>query len=97
MGIGGLDEDEQGFKIRGRNINDLCSAGDATLVKSSGKESASSHNESEGAWWTKMGLRLKIQKTKLITVGSCNQPDSEDIVSFCLWSSAINSKGTNIQ
>ena len=60
----GLDEAQAGFKIAGRNINNLRFADDTTLMEES-KELKSLlmqvKEESE-----KVGLKLKIQKTKIM-------------------------------
>ena len=61
----GLDEAEAGIKISGRNINNLIYADDTTLMAES-KELKSLlmkvKEESE-----KVGLKLNIQKTKIMT------------------------------
>ena len=64
----GLDEAQAGIKIAGRNINNLRYAGDTTLMAES-KELKSLlvkvKEESE-----KVGLKLNIQKTKIMASGS---------------------------
>ena len=61
----GLDEAQGGIKIAGRNINILRNNGDTTLIGESEKEVKSLlvkvKKESE-----KLGLKLKIQKTKIM-------------------------------
>ena len=61
----GLDEAQAGIKIAGRNINNFRYADDTTLIAESEKELKSlllkSKEESE-----KVGLKLNIQKTKII-------------------------------
>ena len=60
----GLDEAQAGIKIAGRNINNLRYADDATLMAESEEELKSllmKVKESE-----KAGLRLNIQKTKIM-------------------------------
>ena len=57
----GLDEAQAGIKTAGRNINDLRYADDTTLMAESAKEPL---DESE-----KVGLKLNIQKTKIIASG----------------------------
>ena len=54
----GLDEAQAGIKTAGRNINNLMYADDITLMAESVKE------ESE-----KLGLKLNIQKTKIVASG----------------------------
>ena len=60
-----LDESQSGIKIAGRNINNLRYADDTTLRAESEKELKSFllkvKEESE-----KVGLKLKIQKTKIM-------------------------------
>ena len=64
----GLDEAQAGIKIAQRNINNLRYADDATLMAESKKELKSPlmkvKEESE-----KVGLKLNIQKTKIMTSG----------------------------
>ena len=68
MGNAGLDEAQAGIKIAGRNINNLKYANDTTLMAES-KEKLKSllmkvKEESE-----KVGLKLNIQKTKIMALG----------------------------
>ena len=62
----GLEEAQAGIKIAGRNINNLRYADDTTLMAESEEELKSLlmkvKEESE-----KVGLKLNIQKTKIIT------------------------------
>ena len=64
----GLDEAQAGIMISGRNINNLRYADDTTLMAESGEELKSLlmkvKEESE-----KVGLKLNIQKTKLMASG----------------------------
>ena len=64
----GLDEAQAGIKIAGRNINNLRCADDTTLVAESEEELKSLlmkvKEESE-----KVGLKLNIQKTKIMASG----------------------------
>ena len=64
----GLDEAQAGIKIAGRNINNLRYADDTTLMAESEEELKSLlmevKEESE-----KVGLKLNIQKTKLMASG----------------------------
>ena len=64
----GLEETQTGIKIAGRNINNLRYADDTTLMAESEEEPKSLFmkvkEESE-----KVGLKLKIQKTKIIASG----------------------------
>ena len=64
----GLEEAQAGVKIAGRNINDLRYADDTTLMAESEQELKSLlmkvKEESE-----KVGLKLNIQKTKIMASG----------------------------
>ena len=64
----GLEEAQAGIKIAGRNINNLRYADDTTLMAESEKELKSllmkMKVESE-----KVGLKLNIQKTRIMTSG----------------------------
>ena len=64
----GLEETEAGIKIAGRNINNLRYADDTTLMAESEEEPKSLlmkvKEESE-----KVGLKLNIQKTKIMASG----------------------------
>ena len=64
----GLDEAEAGIKIAGRNINNLRYADDTTLTAENEEELKSLlmkvKEESK-----KVGLKLNIQKTKIMTSG----------------------------
>ena len=74
----GLDEAQAGIKIAGRNIDNLRYADDTTLMAESEKELKSFlmkvKEESE-----KVGLKLTIQKTKIMTSGpiTSSQVDEE--------------------
>ena len=65
----GLEEAQAGIKIAGRNINNLSYADDTTFMAESEEELKSLlmkvKEESE-----KVGLKLNIQKTKIMTSGS---------------------------
>ena len=64
----GLDEAKAGIKIAGRNINNLRYADDTTLIAKSKKELQSllmKVKEESG----KVGLKLNIQKTKIMASG----------------------------
>ena len=65
----GLDEAQAGIKIAGRNINNLRYADDTTLMAGNEEEELKSllmkvKEESE-----KVGLKLNIQKTKILLSG----------------------------
>ena len=65
----GLDEAQAGIKIAGRNINNLRHADDTTLIAESEEELKSllmkMKEKSE-----KVGLKLNIQKTKIMASGT---------------------------
>ena len=81
----GLDEAQVGIKITGRNINNLRYADDATLMAESEEELKSLlmkvKEESE-----KVGLKLNIQKTKIMTSGpiTSRQIDGKAVADFIL-------------
>ena len=76
----GLEETQAGIKIAGRNVNNLWYADDTTLVAESEEELKSIlmkvKVESE-----KVGLKLNIQKTKIMACGSITswQIDGETV------------------
>ena len=82
----GLEEAQAGIKIAGRNINNLKSADDTTLMAESEEELKSLlmkvKEESE-----KVGLKLNIQKTKIMASGSItsSQIDGETVRDFIFW------------
>ena len=83
-----------GIKIAGRNINNLRYADDTTLVAESEEELKSLlmkvKEESE-----KVGLKLNIQKIKIIASGPITswQIDGETVADFILGSSKITADG----
>ena len=76
----GLDEAQAGIKIAGRNINNFRYADDTTLIADSEEELKSLlmkvKEESE-----KVGLKLNIQKTKIMALGPITswQVDGETV------------------
>ena len=93
----GLDEAQAGIKIAGRNINNLRYAKDTTFMTESEEELNSLlmkvKEESE-----KVGLKLNIQKTKIIASGPITwwQIDGETVetvADFILGGSKITSYG----
>ena len=62
----GLEEAQAGIKIAGRNINKLKYADDTTLMAESEEEQKSLLMKVESE---KVGLKLKIQKTKIMASG----------------------------
>ena len=89
----GLDKAQARIKIAGRNINNLRYADDATLTAES-KEIKSllidAKEESE-----KVGLKLNIQKTKIMASGPITswQIDGESVTDFILGGSKITADG----
>ena len=85
-----LDEAQAGIKIAGRNINNLRYADDTTIMAESEEELKSLFmkvkEESE-----KVGLKLNIQKTKIMASGTVTswQIDGETVIDLILGSSKI--------
>ena len=89
----GLDEAQAGIKITGRNINNLSYADDTTLMAESKEELKSFlmkvKEESE-----KAGLKLNIQKTKIMACGSITSWQIMDTVTdFISWAPKITAAG----
>ena len=90
----GLEEAQAGIKIAGRNINNLRYADDTTLMAESGEELKSFlmkvKEESE-----KVGLKLNIQKTKIMAFGPITswEIDGETVADFILGGSKITTDG----
>ena len=61
----GLEETQAGIKIAGRNINNLRYADDTTLMAESEEELKSLLMKAKES--KKVGLKLNIQKTKIMT------------------------------
>ena len=82
----GLDEAQAEIKIVGRNINNLRYADDTTLMAESEEELKSLlmkvKEESE-----KVGLKLNIQKTKIMASGAITsrQIHGETVADFIFW------------
>ena len=90
----GLEEAQAGIKIAGRNINNLRYADDTTLMAESGEELKSLlmkvKEESE-----KVGLKLNIQKTKIMVSGPITswQIDVETVADFIFLGSKLTADG----
>ena len=86
MGNVGLEKAQAGIKIVGRNINNLIYADDTTLMAESEEEPKSLlmkvKEESE-----KVGLKLNIQKTKIMASGPITswEIDGETVESVRLY------------
>ena len=63
----GLEEAQAGIKIAGRNINNLRYADDTTLMEESEELKSLLMNVKEES--EKVGLKLNIQKTKIMASG----------------------------
>ena len=94
MGNAGLEQAQARIKIAGRNINNLIYADDTTLMAESEEEVKSllmkMKEESE-----KVGLKLKIQKTKIKASGPITswQIDGETVSDFIFVGSKITADG----
>ena len=97
MGNAGLDEIQAGIKIARRNINNLRYADDTTLMAESEEELKSLlmkvEEESE-----KVGLKLNIQKTKIMASGlipswEIDGETVETVSDFILGGSKITADG----
>ena len=90
----GLDEAQTGIKIAGRNINNFRYADDTTFMAESKEELKSLlmkvKEESE-----KVGLKLNIQKTKIMVSGPITswQIDGETVADFICLGSKITVDG----
>ena len=90
----GLEEAQAGIKIAGRNIHNLRYADDTTLMAESEEELKSLlmkvKEESE-----KVGLKLNIQKTKIMASGPITswQIDGETVADFIFGGSKITADG----
>ena len=90
----GLDEAQAGIKIARRNINNLRYPDDTTLTAESTEELKSLlmkvKEESE-----KVGLKINIQKTKIMTSGPITswQTDGETVTDFIFLGSKITEDG----
>ena len=90
----GLEESQAGIKIAGRNINNLRYADDTTLMAETEEELKSLlmkvKEESE-----KVGLKLNIQKTKIMAHGpiTSREIDGETVADFIFLGSKITAYG----
>ena len=89
-----LEEAQAEIKVAGRNINNLRYADDTTLMAESEEERKSLlmkvQDESEN-----VGLKLNIQKTKIMASGSIIpwQIDGETVADFIFLGSKITADG----
>ena len=90
----GLEKEQAGIKIAGRNTNNLRYADDTTLMAESEVELKSPlmkvKEESE-----KVGLKLNIQKIKIMISGPITswQIDGETVADFIFLSSKVTANG----
>ena len=88
-----LEEAQVGIKSAGRNINNLRYADDSTLMAES-EEELKSHLMKEKEESEKVGLKLNIQKTKIIASGPTTSWEIdgetvETVSDFIFWGSKI--------
>ena len=88
----GLDKAQVGIKIARRNINNLRYAEDTTLMAESEEELKSLlmkvKEDSE-----KVGLKLNIQKTKIMASGPITSQQIDGETDFIFWGSKITADG----
>ena len=89
----GLDEAQAGIKIAGRNINNLRYTDDTTLMAESEELKSFLMKPKEES--EKVGLKLNIQKTKIMASGPITswQTDGETVADFILSDSKITADG----
>ena len=89
----GLEEAQAGIKIAGRNINNLRCADDTTLMAESEELKSLLMKVKEKS--ENVGLKLNIQKTKIMTSGSITswQIDGETVTEFIFLGSKITADG----
>ena len=90
----GLDGAQAGIKIAGRNINNLRYADDTTLMAETEEEVKSLLMKAKEEF-EKVGLKLNIQKTKIMASGPITswQIDGETVARFISWGSKITADG----
>ena len=92
----GLEEPQAGIKIGGRNINNLRYADDTTLMAESEKQKSLLKKVKEES--EKIGLKLNIQKTKIMASGPISSWEIdgervETVSDFILGGSKITADG----
>ena len=93
----GLEETQAGIKIAGTNINNLRYADDTTLMAESEEELKSFLMKMKGES-EKVGLKLNIQKTKIMASGPITSWEIdgetvETVPDFIFWDSKITADG----
>ena len=96
MGNAGLDEAQAGIKISRRNINNLRYADDTTLMAESEELKSLLMKVKEES--KKVGLKLNIQKTKIIAFGAItlwqiDRETMETVADFIFLGSKITADG----
>ena len=94
----GPDEAQAGIKIAGRNINNLRYADDITLMAETEEELKKSLLMKVKEESGKVGLKLNIQKTKIIASGPITSWEIdgetvETVSDFIFWGSKITADG----
>ena len=91
----GLEEAQAGIKISGRNINNLRYADDTTLMAAESEQQLKSLLMKVKEKSEKVGLKLNIQKTKVMASGPITswQIDGETGADFIFWGSNITAEG----
>ena len=92
----GLDEAQARIKIARRNINSLRYADDTTLMVESGELKSLLMKVKEES--EKVGLKLNIQKTKIMVLGPITSWEIEGetvetVANFIFWGSKITADG----
>ena len=89
----GLEEARAGIKIARRNIDNLRYADDTTLMAESEELKSLLMKVKEAS--EKVGLKLKIQKTKIMSAGPISswQIDGETVADFIFGASKITADG----
>ena len=90
----GLEETHAGIKIARRNINNLRYADDTTLMAESEEELKSLFMKVE-VESKKVGLKLNIQKTKIMASGPITSWEigGETVPDFIFWGCKITADG----
>ena len=92
MGNAGLEEAQAGIKIARRNINNLMYADDTTHMAESEEELKSPLMKVK-VESGKAGLKLNIQKIKIMACVTSWQIDGETVADFMFWGSKITADG----
>ena len=90
----GLQEAQAGIKVVGKNVNNLRYVDDTTLMAES-EEELKSHLMKVKEESEKVGLKINIQKTKIMASGPITswEIDGETVSDFIFWGSKITADG----